>query len=73
MLRTQEEFMLRFRGVPVNKVTRALNRLTSGINWTGCSKGSLALSWAKGDKYTKMDKVTLDAIEEQIKLIEARK
>lgn len=78
-VRTKEEFMLRFRGVKVHHLTKALNRLTRGINWSGCSKGHIADSWANAtaehdrDKWSHMDRVELDALEQEIRKVEAGK
>lgn len=44
-VRRIEQFLLAFRGVPAHRLTRALNKLTPGVNWAGCTKNMLALDW----------------------------
>lgn len=39
--------MAAVRSVPGNHVAAALNAMTPGINWFGCSKSHMAQSWAK--------------------------
>lgn len=67
-LRTKEEFMARFRGVPANVLARTLNRLTPGINWTGCSKGRIAEGWASPTyaQSVGLFTVTLDQIQDEL-------
>jgi hypothetical protein len=77
-IRTKEEFMLRFRSTQRHHLTAALNMLTPGINWSGCSKGHIAEAWAKSnpldlDVWTKLGKVELDALEQEVRKIEAGK
>jgi beta-xylosidase len=43
-----EMFMAEFRGVPAPIIWKALNTLTSGVNWNKCTKKHLAESWADG-------------------------
>lgn len=65
-------FMARFRGVPAHVVASAMNGVTSGINWRGCSKGHIAERWAivtqpdagtsQKNGYGNLPSVTLDQI-----------
>lgn len=77
MKRTKEEFMVKFRGVKANVLTRALNRITLGTNWSGCSKGYIAERWAKADSEpsadTRLSKVSLLQLQREIKEVEAGK
>lgn len=70
MTRTKEEFMASFRGIRVSLLTRALNRLTPGIVWTGCPKNHLAERWVEADTRTRMDGVELARVHQLIKEIE---
>lgn len=47
-LRRRQEFIDRFKGTPAHRITCALDQLTSGISWSGCSKRHLADSYALG-------------------------
>jgi hypothetical protein len=75
MKRTKEEFMVKFRGVKANVLTRALNRITLGTNWSGCSKGHIAEIWAKAESSfdTRLSKVSLLQLQREIKEVEAGK
>jgi hypothetical protein len=70
--RTKEEFMARFKGVKRHILTRACNRATPGINWSGCGKGYIAELWASGERFTRMDKVTLDQLDALVKEEQAK-
>ena len=54
-------FRAAFRGVPTGKLVSALNRLTPGFTWTGCSKEQMATEWARG-----WGGVTLQQIKQQL-------
>jgi len=71
--RTKQEFMIKFRGVKAHVLSKAVNRITLGINWNGCSKGHIAEAWATADTYTRMDKVSLVQIQQKINDVEAGK
>lgn len=43
--RTRRAFMLAMRDLPYTAVVRAVNSLGIGINFTGCTKGSIADCW----------------------------
>lgn len=67
-MRTKEQFMERFKGVPAHEVARALTSLTPGINWNGCPKGHLAERWVAAEaspctnSYGRLHLVSLDDI-----------
>jgi hypothetical protein len=72
MERTKEEFMKRFRGVPTYLLVRAINELTPGVNWSGCSKGYIAEAWTAGFKHLgnrgrDYSKISLDDIDKALK------
>lgn len=73
--RTKQEFMIKFRGVKANVLTRALNRITLGTNWSGCSKGYIAEKWAKAESSfdTRLSQVSLVQIQQKINDVEAGK
>jgi hypothetical protein len=76
MERTKEEFMARFRGVPTHLVTKAVNTLTPGVNWSGCSKGHIAEYWVEGfmrglgNRGRDYSKISLDDIATALKRFE---
>lgn len=45
--RTKEQFMDAVKGIEKHHVVFAMNALTPGIDWRGCSKGHMAESWAR--------------------------
>ncbi|MCQ4311676.1 hypothetical protein NAV33_07180 [Pseudomonas stutzeri] len=44
------EFMAATKGVPAYRVAYALNGLTPGTDWRGCSKSHMAEEWATRDR-----------------------
>ncbi len=60
--RTVEQFMTALRGVPVRALITALDGLTLGVNWSGCSKSMIAENWARGYSHSRLDAVSLDDI-----------
>lgn len=44
-MRTVEEFMAAFRGVPRHQLSRAMTNLHIGVNWNGCAKRHIANQW----------------------------
>jgi hypothetical protein len=65
--REPEAFLVRFRGVQARVLWKALDKLTPGTRWSGCSKKHLANAWAAAgagsSAYKQLADVTLDMIE----------
>jgi hypothetical protein len=68
-----EAFMLAVRGVPAYRVAFAVNKLTPGTDWRGCSKSQMAVEWAqrehafirKSMKYVTLEKLAKAVAEVQ--------
>lgn len=50
---TEAAFMAAVRGIPTHHVTKALSSMTPGINWTRCSKKSMADAYATSNDSAK--------------------
>lgn len=65
--RRKAEFLRTFRGWPAYQLARALNYLTPGVSWTGCSKAFMSDEWASSANIIYRDiplKAILSALQE---------
>lgn len=65
-VRTAQQFMDKFRGVPTHHVTEAFSACTPGIIWSKCSKAHMAEAWAN-PKRPMMQTITLDMIAAKVR------
>jgi len=57
-----EELLTVLRGISSNHVAQALNSLTPGIDWRGCSKTSIALDFNDDNHYRRLERVDLQQL-----------
>lgn len=70
----EEEFKTAVKGVPAYTVALALNSITPGVDWRGCSKKDMAEEWAYNHScapllvhHSSLRKATLAQLREKIK------
>ena len=71
--RTREQFMAAVKDLTAWEVAKAMNTLTPGVNWKGCSKGHMAESWVRNDAhYRGIERVDPTRLKEIILVLNAR-